>query len=77
MEERNEVMYAEENYETEVATNEERSNSGFGKGVFTGALLTLAGVAIVKGVKKVRTKIKAKKEQSSIVVTDFQESNEA
>ena len=73
MENMNEVMY-EENYGTEVVTTNQNSESKFGKGVLFGTLVTLAGVAIVKGVKKGYNYLKTKKEGIA-VEAEFKDTN--
>ena len=71
----NEIMVNEEITENPEVENETVENSGFGLGVLIGGLLTVGGIAAVKGIKKIGAKIKAKKQSSNkdeVEVEDYE-----
>lgn len=58
----NEIMNYEEMNEVEVFETEERSGMSTGGAMLLGAVLTAAGIAVGKGIKKLIAVAKAKKE---------------
>lgn len=58
----NEIMNYEELNEVEAFETEERSGMSTGGAVLLGAVLTAAGIAVGKGIKKLIAVAKAKKE---------------
>lgn len=72
----NEIMVNEEIEENPTVEGETVENNGFGLGVIVGGLLTVAGIAIGKKVKKVIDKRKAEKngypDEDEIEVDDFE-----
>ena len=71
----NEIMVNEEITENPEVEGEVTENSGFGLGVLIGGLLVGGGYAAYKGIRKVITKVKAKKNSSNedeIEVEDYE-----
>lgn len=71
----NEIMVNEEIAENPEVEEEVTENSGFGLGVLIGGLLVGGGYAAYKGIRKVITKVKAKKNSSNedeIEVEDYE-----
>lgn len=71
----NEIMVNEEIAENPEVEGEVTENSGFGLGVLIGGLLVGGGYAAYKGIRKVITKVKAKKNSSNedeIEVEDYE-----
>lgn len=71
----NEIMVNEEITENPEVEGEVTENSGFGLGVLIGGLLVGGGYAAYKGIRKVISKVKAKKNSSNedeIEVEDYE-----
>lgn len=71
----NEIMVNEEIAENPEVEGEVTENSGFGLGVLIGGLLVGGGYAAYKGIRKVISKVKAKRNSSNedeIEVEDYE-----
>lgn len=71
----NEIMVNEEITENPEVEGEVTENSGFGLGVLIGGLLVGGGYAAYKGIRKVISKVKAKRNSSNedeIEVEDYE-----
>lgn len=71
----NEIMVNEEITENPEVEGEVTENSGLGLGILIGGILVGGGYAAYKGIRKVITKVKAKKNSSNedeIEVEDYE-----
>lgn len=70
-----ELMIQENEMATgDLVTTEVKVVNGTGKGIILGAALTLAGIGVVKLIKKVRNKVKENR-KNAYVETELKEAN--